>query len=91
MSLSSGTKLGRYEIRAKIGEDGMGEVYRAYDGAMHREVAIKFCARGEKFSSGQGSNISSPLATGCIHAAGVKLNSRGHRPRITNQRDLFSR
>jgi serine/threonine-protein kinase len=41
MTLASGTKLGRYEIRSKIGEGGMGEVYCAYDEAMHREVAIK--------------------------------------------------
>ena len=41
MDIAAGTKLGRYEIRSKIGEGGMGEVYRAYDEAMHREVAIK--------------------------------------------------
>jgi len=41
MVLTASTKLGRYEIRSKIGEGGMGEVYRAYDEAMHREVAIK--------------------------------------------------
>src|SRR6266542_1724644 len=39
--ISAGTKLGRYEIRSKIGAGGMGEVYRAYDSTMHREVAIK--------------------------------------------------
>jgi len=41
MTITAGTKLGRYEIRSKIGEGGMGEVYRAYDATMHREVAIK--------------------------------------------------
>src|SRR5437868_8480714 len=41
MTIAAGTQLGRYEIRAKIGEGGMGEVYRAYDTTMHREVAIK--------------------------------------------------
>ncbi len=41
MALNSGTRLGPYEIRSAIGAGGMGEVYRAYDGRLDREVAIK--------------------------------------------------
>src|SRR5216683_3814176 len=41
MSFVAGTKLGRYEIRAKIGEGGMGEVYLALDTELGRTVAIK--------------------------------------------------
>jgi eukaryotic-like serine/threonine-protein kinase len=41
MNLSSGTKLGPYEIVAPLGAGGMGEVYRARDSRLKREVAIK--------------------------------------------------
>src|SRR5712692_7671654 len=44
MPLSAGTRLGPYEIVAPIGAGGMGEVYRANDPRLHREVAIKVAA-----------------------------------------------
>ncbi|MGA9815115.1 MAG: serine/threonine-protein kinase, partial [Terriglobales bacterium] len=41
MALSSGTKLGPYEIQSLVGAGGMGEVYRAHDSRLDRTVAIK--------------------------------------------------
>ncbi len=41
MAITAGTKLGRYEIRSKIGAGGMGEVYLAQDTKLARKVALK--------------------------------------------------
>ncbi len=53
MSLTTGTKLGPYEILSPIGAGGMGEVYRARDPKLNRELAIKILpaavARDEGF------------------------------------------
>src|SRR5574341_2386239 len=41
MTFAAGTTIGRYEIRSKIGEGGMGEVYLAHDTQLDREIALK--------------------------------------------------
>ena len=43
MPLAPGITLGPYEVTAKIGEGGMGEVYRARDTKLDRDVALKCC------------------------------------------------
>ncbi len=55
MSLSAGMRLGTYEIIEAIGAGGMGEVYRARDTRLHRDVAVKvlpdmFAAEPERVS-----------------------------------------
>src|SRR5688572_11742495 len=55
MALTAGTRLGSYEVLAKLGEGGMGEVYRARDTKLNRDVAIKvlpdaFAADGDRLA-----------------------------------------
>jgi serine/threonine-protein kinase len=44
MSLRIGQQLGAYEITSLLGKGGMGEVYRARDSKLKRDVAIKYFA-----------------------------------------------
>jgi serine/threonine protein kinase len=41
MVFSNGTRLGPYELLSQIGAGGMGEVYRARDARLNRDVAVK--------------------------------------------------
>ena len=48
MALNAGHRLGPYEVITLIGKGGMGEVYRARDTRVHRDVAVK--TSSERFS-----------------------------------------
>ena len=46
MPLNAGDRVGSYEVVTKIGEGGMGEVYRARDTKLDRDVALKVLPEG---------------------------------------------
>ena len=62
MALGLGARLGPYSVTAKIGEGGMGEVYRARDTKLDRDVALKVLP--DAFASDPDPRASSPVQSG---------------------------
>ena len=52
-----GRMLGHCRVVAKIGEGGMGSVYRAYDEVLHRDVAVKVVLKGSQMDSSASRNL----------------------------------
>jgi serine/threonine protein kinase len=68
MSLPAGSQIGPCEIIALLGSGGMGDVYRARDTRLNRQVAIKFVAEG----------IADPLAISRFQQEAMTASSLNH-------------
>jgi serine/threonine protein kinase len=87
MTIAAGTKLGRYEIRSKVGEGGRGEVYLTRDTQLDRAIALKILtaevARDQR-----------NVCIGFAQAALLRVHSTHYRPvghsRLTNTRRFSS-
>lgn len=71
MSLSVGAKLGPYEILAPLGAGGMGEVYRAFDSRLGREVAVKALSRDAGSATGRERFLREAKAASALNHPGI--------------------
>ena len=72
MPLPPGTRLGPYEILSPLGAGGMGEVFRARDGRLDREVAIKLLsAEFAADEAGRGRFVREARAAGGLNHPGI--------------------
>ena len=69
MPLIVGTRLGPYEIAAPIGAGGMGEVYRARDTKLNRDVAIKVLPEAFARDADRLARFTREAQTLCAYAA----------------------
>jgi eukaryotic-like serine/threonine-protein kinase len=80
MALTTGERLGRYEITSLIGAGGMGEVYKARDTRLERAVAIKIS--GEKFSERFEHEARAIAALNLSHLPTLRCRSELSRPGV---------
>jgi eukaryotic-like serine/threonine-protein kinase len=64
MALSPATRLGPYEILAALGAGGMGEIYRARDTKLGREVAVKVLPEAWAFDADRAPRFEREATTG---------------------------
>jgi eukaryotic-like serine/threonine-protein kinase len=64
MALSPATRLGPYEILAALGAGGMGEIYRARDTKLGREVAVKVLPEAWAFDADRAARFEREATTG---------------------------
>ena len=85
MTIAAGTRLGPYEILAPLGAGGMGEVYRARDPRLNREVAVKVLP--EEFFEGEERSARFEREARLLAA----LNHPGHRRHLLIRRKRGAR
>ena len=82
MPLSPGTTLGVYEVLSPIGAGGMGEVYKAHDTKVDRDVTLKilpdaFVNDPERLARFEGTSVAADGASAVVLRKGSSTGKRG--------------